>query len=136
MELLVDNKTFSQVVQNRLDVCKETLIKKNEEYSSEIDRLHNFKVAGRINNTTPEKALWCMFTKHLVSVMDIKDNPARFSKEVLSEKITDSINYFLLLEALMSEHQLSLGKWHSVTDIKPCLCEENGCNRGNNHKKD
>jgi len=99
----MNNKYFNDIVRNRLDTCKGILTKKNEEYSSDTDRLHNFKVAARTNNTTPELALWGMYTKHLVSVMDLKDSPETATKELLAEKITDSINYHLLLEALLQE---------------------------------
>ncbi len=67
----MNSKNFDAIVLSQLDKCKDILTSKNKEYSSETDRLHNFKVAARVNDTTPAKALWGMFTKHLVSVMDL-----------------------------------------------------------------
>jgi len=83
---------------------------KHKEYSRNNDKLHNFKVAGRIDNESPEKALWGMFKKHLVSIQDMvndSNDPEWMgtlpSQERLSEKIGDSVNYLILLEGLITE---------------------------------
>ena len=94
---------FDTIVDNRLKNSKLVLIDKAIQYASNEDRLHNFHVAARIDNITPEQALWGMYKKHLVSVIDIKNDPNRFSLDVIQEKIQDSINYMILLEALLIE---------------------------------
>lgn len=96
---------FDEIVENRLKHCKDVLSWKNEEYSSDTDRLHNFKVAAAMDETTPENALWGMYLKHLVSVRDIVKNIESGvpSHVTVAEKIGDSINYMLLLEALLAE---------------------------------
>lgn len=99
----MDNNTFTLLVDKRLNHCAQTLVKKGKEYASVTDRLHNFKVAARVNDTTPEKALWGMYTKHLVSVMDLVEYPGDATAELIIEKIGDSINYMVLLEALLIE---------------------------------
>ena len=92
---------------SRFKKCKELLLgEKNVEYSRNGDKLHNFKVAAKMRNTTPENALIGMWVKQLVSIFDIVNDlkgeelPKR---ETLAEKITDSINYLILLEALITE---------------------------------
>ena len=70
------------------------------------DRLHNFKVAGKLQKCTPVKALGGMMAKHTVSVYDLIDDYEQgkaISKEMWAEKIGDSINYLLLLTALLEE---------------------------------
>lgn len=99
----MNDTDFNQLVVDRLNKCIAVLSNKNEEYSSDVDRLHNFKTAARIDNTTPEKALKGMYLKHLVSVMDLIESPETATYELLDEKITDSINYHILLEALLVE---------------------------------
>ena len=94
---------FNEIVENRLAQSREVLMIKNKGYSSVDDKLYQFKTAARIDNITPESALWGMYRKHLVSVMDIKNDPFRFSMDVIQEKIQDSINYMILLEALLTE---------------------------------
>lgn len=98
---------FKKLVRARLDDCQDVLTNKGEEYSRGGDRLHNFKTAARIENSTPAQALWGMYLKHLVSVKDmISDLVAGhpIPKHRLTEKIGDSINYHLLLEGIIEDH--------------------------------
>jgi len=53
----VNGTDFNNIAEKRLSKCKSILVSKNKEYSSDTDRLHNFKVAGRVSGVTPEKAL-------------------------------------------------------------------------------
>ncbi|MDA3807739.1 MAG: hypothetical protein PF440_07485 [Thiomicrorhabdus sp.] len=94
---------FNKVVKNRLAACEAVLCKKAEEYASDTDRLHNFKRAAAMTETTPEKALEGMWVKHLVSVQDLINQPSKATPELLAEKMGDTINYVLLLEALLTE---------------------------------
>lgn len=97
---------FNEVVEERISKIKSTLVRKAAEYSSDDDRLHNFKVAARINGETPEKALWGMMSKHLVSVIDIISGTSAGklpNADMRDEKIGDAINYLILLEALLIE---------------------------------
>jgi len=83
-----------------------TLNAKSEEYSTENDKLHNFKRAGKIDNITSERALWGMDLKHRTSIADMVDeldNEIYCTIDKWVEKITDHINYCLLLLALVYE---------------------------------
>ena len=44
-----------------------------------------------------------MLSKHLISVSDMCMDERKYSKEQWDEKITDSINYFLILRAIVEE---------------------------------
>ena len=102
----MNTETFNSIVDQRVEKIKATLVRKSAEYSSDDDRLHNFKIAGRINGETPEKALWGMMAKHLVSVIDIIADSNRGklpSAAMRDEKLGDAINYLILLEALLIE---------------------------------
>ena len=96
---------FERLARARMNECLKLCCgKKNLEYSRGGDKLHNFKRAGDMLGVTPEKALVGMFAKHLVSILDMVDDlPVLPDKEIMEEKITDSINYLLLLEALIKE---------------------------------
>ena len=99
-------KDFDKIVGARLNWCEKTLCAKGDEYAREGDRLWNFKVAARKLNCHPAEALAGMMVKHTVSVDDIIDGLARGivpPKELVAEKIGDSINYLLLLEGLIEE---------------------------------
>lgn len=57
---------------------------------------------------TPVKALGGMMSKHTVSVYDLIEDYEQdkvISKEIWAEKIGDSINYLLLLTALLEENE-------------------------------
>lgn len=96
---------FEEVINNRIETCKSVLCSKAEEYATD-DRLHNFKVAGELQKCTAVKALGGMMAKHTVSVYDLIDDYEQgkaISQEMWAEKIGDSINYLLLLTALLEE---------------------------------
>ena len=101
-------KDFNEIVAARMDWCNKTLCAKGDEYARDGDRLWNFKAAGRKRNQHPAQALAGMEVKHDVSVDDIIDGLARGivpPKELVAEKIGDSINYLLLLEGLIEEER-------------------------------
>jgi hypothetical protein len=105
----MNTQEFDKILNERLFKIKEVLANKAKEYSSDKDRLHNFKEASKFLNCTPEKALLGFLTKHLVSVIDMINNSnVIYDEAIINEKIGDCINYFILLEALMKEHILDL----------------------------
>jgi len=101
----MNNKEFDQVLEKRIEAIRQTLQKKASEYAAGDDRLHNFKRAAAIIGDTVEKAIIGMAVKHVVSVLDIVDNwnNKPVSDEMLDEKIGDTINYLILLEAHLKE---------------------------------
>ena len=101
----MNSKRFEEIISKRIEKCLGVLCKKADEYATE-DRLHNFKVAAQLQNCTPLTALAGMMSKHTVSVYDLIRDYERgknISGEMWDEKIGDSINYLLLLTALVDE---------------------------------
>jgi len=96
---------FNEIVERRCEKIRKVLTAKAKEYATDINRFHNFEVAGRIDGETPEKALWGMFKKHLVSVMDLIDwcegKENKITEYLIDEKIGDAINYLILLEGML-----------------------------------
>lgn len=100
------NKEFSEIVQDQLDYCKKLLCVKGDEYDANSnDRLHSFKVAAEIQCETPKQSLAGMMAKHTISIYDMCMSSSRYSLEKWEEKITDSINYLLLLKAMVIEDE-------------------------------
>lgn len=100
------NDKFNEILERRLEATRRILEKKAEEYSTDQDRLHNFKRAAKMLGVTPEQALLGMKAKHDISIMDMVNDIAAYQKFDLGyveEKIGDSINYLVLLEALIIE---------------------------------
>lgn len=94
---------FNELLNARLKKITETLGQKALQYESKADRLHNFKVAAQLSNSTPEKALWGMAMKHLVSITDLISGQLENNRKNIDEKIGDMINYLILLEALFED---------------------------------
>lgn len=102
----MNQEQFQTVIGQMVSVCTKTLAHKNAEYNQGEDKLTSFKDAAAIDDESPAKALWGMYKKHLISVRDIvADTNAgrRNRREVVQEKIKDSIVYHLLLWALLEE---------------------------------
>lgn len=97
------DQNFTKIVDEQLSFCRELLTAKGAEYDSDTkDRLHSFKVAGEMQHRTPIQALAGMMAKHTVSIYDMcAENSSDLAK--WNEKITDSINYLLLLKSLVQE---------------------------------
>jgi len=96
---------FNDIVENRLKMIKKILVAKGAEYAPGADRLHNFNRAALILGRTREEALIGMWTKHLVSILDIVDSikTKKPSVALIEEKLGDAINYLILLEAMLKE---------------------------------
>lgn len=95
---------FEKIVQEQINRCTSVLIDKAKEYAT-ADRLHNFKVAAEMQDCTPRHALAGMMAKHTVSVYDMCNSGNDYPMELWDEKITDHINYLLLLRAVVEEEK-------------------------------
>lgn len=101
------SERFDECINKRIEACLGLLGVKSKEYATD-DRLHNFKKAANLQRCSPETALAGMMCKHTVSVYDlIKDaeNGIAIPFDLWDEKINDSINYLLLLSALIEERK-------------------------------
>lgn len=98
---------FNSIIQDQLQECAEMLIKKGEEYASAVDRLHNFNQAAKLQSIKPRQALGGFMAKHTVSIYDLINSPELANEELWEEKITDHINYLLLLKTVVIEESLN-----------------------------
>ena len=101
------NEEFEKIIGTAISRCIDTLQVKQGEYATE-DRLHNFNVAARLLGCTPHTALAGMMAKHTVSVYDLiqrHEKDEHIPIELWREKIGDSINYLLLLTAMVEGEQ-------------------------------
>jgi hypothetical protein len=98
---------LNDVIEAQFERCRRVLKTKADEYAP-VDRLANFKKAAALRNISPRQALAGMLAKHTVSVYDMADDGGFFPMEMWDEKITDHINYLLLLRAIIQEDQVSV----------------------------
>ena len=98
-------KRFDEILHETVNSTVATLASKAKEYAKS-DRLYKFKRAAGIQETTPEKALLGMWSKHLVSILDLIEGTLPATEAILNEKIGDTINYLILLKALLIEQHI------------------------------
>ena len=117
----MNRKDFNTLLDIRIKSIKETLAKKGDEYSKDREVFKNFIDAGRKLNTNKYKALQGMLIKHITSVDDIIDNIEQEvpSIDIISEKIGDIINYYILLEAMLIEEFFYNEQLNSIEANEP-----------------
>jgi len=101
------NELVDYIVEERV---KKVMCAKSSEYARGADKLHNFKRAAEIDGITPIEALRGMHLKHRTSILDMLDDlmqDKHHSKALWHEKLTDTLNYYILMWALLQE----IEKW-------------------------
>lgn len=100
------NQAFEQILDDQLNYCRGLLTSKGKEYDLAVDdRFHSFKTAAAVQNCTPKQALCGMMCKHTISIYDMACSEETFATEKWIEKITDHINYLLLLRGMIEEEE-------------------------------
>ena len=99
----MDSKYADNIIKDQLKYCEKLLCNKAKEYSLNKDRLSSFKSGASFQGVTPKQCLLGMATKHFVSIADMIKSDKQFTIERWTEKITDSINYLLLLKVMVEE---------------------------------
>lgn len=105
-EIFMNNKDFNLAVASQVKTCLGMLTGKGKEYAdnnSALDRLNHFKVAASLMEVDPKIALMGMFSKHIASVSKMCMSGKEYTVAQWNEKITDSINYLLILSAMIRE---------------------------------
>jgi hypothetical protein len=97
---------FEAIINAQFEKCKDVLIDKAKQYAGEGDRLHNFRCAAGMQCCSAKEALAGMMAKHTISIYDMCRDGKLHSEEMWNEKITDHINYLLLLRAIVTEDEL------------------------------
>lgn len=97
---------FNNIIEARCQDIRGALARKAVEYARD-DRLSNFKKVAAFRNKEPEEVLMGMAMKHIAALDDfIQDLPGKLQpKEYWNEKIRDTINYMILLEALLEDRR-------------------------------
>lgn len=107
---------FQRLLERRIDLTWKVLSAKSREYASADDKLWNFKRGGEVLGKNQIEVLVGYMTKHLVSVIDLAKMAALGqapSIAALDEKIGDTVNYLVLLEAAVTEEAIARGGFKS-----------------------
>ena len=101
------SEEFNLFLDNVIRVhIKGVMCAKSDEYSRREDKLYNFYRAGAMSENSPEECLRGMKLKHDVSLDDMLNDlciDKTHPQELWQEKLGDSINYLILLWALLKE---------------------------------
>lgn len=95
--------TFESICEEQMDICRGVLFNKAKECAQNDDRLHNFRSAAGMTGDSMQSALSGMMLKHTISVYDMCRSRDTYPLDLWTEKITDHINYLLLLKAVVVE---------------------------------
>jgi hypothetical protein len=94
---------FEDIINNRYSHNLDTMTAKGKVYSSQQDRLSNFKDTGAMNQVTPQDALWGMVSKHIIATKDMVKSGEIPTEKWIAEYLGDIHNYMYLLEAIWHE---------------------------------
>ena len=127
---MITNQTqLTKILENCIKKMKEVLSAKNKEYSDGEDRLANFRRSGGLQGICPEKALIGMWSKHVVSIIELakwaETEDPRLTEKIVDEKIIDAMNYLVLLRALLAERivpEITVTLEGSYRLLRFCLC--------------
>lgn len=109
---------FDALVKEIREASLDTLTKKNANYASSEDRLHNFKVGAAITGGTPAQAALGYMAKHLASLQDKVSRNDFHDREDLKEKVQDSINYLVFIWCCANEELEKYVKPRAIDDNK------------------
>lgn len=99
----MNHQTFKQVMESRFKSISAVLDSKAKEYSTDVDRLHNFKNLAAFMEITPLQACFHLLMKNFIALKDTVAQDKDVDEAYWEEKLGDTINYLILLDALWKE---------------------------------
>ena len=109
------------LIANRNEESMATLTKKGKIYSSESDKLRNFKSVAAMNEVTQQEALWGMVSKHIIATKDQIYSGRTPTRSWITDYLGDIHNYLYLLEAIWLEQ-----KNKEIEEIEDKIKEKEG----------
>src|SRR5215213_4379266 len=94
---------FNDILDAQIKRVQDVLVVKAKEYATE-DRLANFKVGADLKGISIPQCVTNYMAKHTVSIFQMVKSKKPYPIEVWDEKITDHINYLILLRAALVEN--------------------------------
>lgn len=116
---------FNEIVEDQIETCRRVLISKGAEYTPGEDRLSNFRSAAAAQGLTMKQALAGMMAKHTISIFDMVWSDEDYPEEMWEEKITDHLNYLLILKAVVAEEPGGTGE-QNLTQVASALAASQG----------
>ena len=101
------NIQFTDIMEEQFDRCRKVLETKGHLYSDGNDRLCQFKVTANLQDCSVPRAVGGKMSKHTSLLYDlINKSDKGLTHAQWNETLTDSINYLILLRAVLVEEGL------------------------------
>lgn len=97
---------FNSIIDAQIEDCREVLKDKFNEYQSGKDMLSNFNNIALMLKCSTSEAWLGMWLKHVESIIAMIKGKACYDDYKWSEKITDAINYLLLLQCILHQDKV------------------------------
>ena len=97
-------KEFDEFLTEELNAIRAILASKSDDYSTNMDKLANFKLQARMDGISPIEALRGNWLKHRASIVQGLDELEQGKIRPIGwweEKLRDDRNYNILLHALL-----------------------------------
>lgn len=95
---------FNKIINTQLELCKKILIDKSIEYNQDEDeRLDCFIAGAKLSGKSLKEVLGGMMIKHTISIYQMINSKKEYKLDKWTEKITDHINYLLILKSIIIE---------------------------------
>lgn len=111
----MNTERFNDILDAQIKRVQDVLVVKAAEYANE-DRLANFRKAADLRNQNLMQAIAGMMVKHTVSIYDMIDSETSFPMDKWDEKLTDHINYLILLRAALVDDDIPQGSLRDKED--------------------
>jgi len=99
------DEQFDKIAMDQIQKCSRMLFIKNKEYSvNDMDRFYSFKLAAAMQGCSIKRALAGMMAKHTASIYSMCRG-GDYDLDQWVEKITDHINYLILLRGIIEEEK-------------------------------
>lgn len=99
----MNSTALEKIFKTRINACKDLLLSKGIEYAPKDDRLKNFYDGAELLGCTPKQYALALVTKHIIALKDHINTNNPLSDAFIDEKISDIINYMILIEAINYE---------------------------------
>lgn len=106
---MTDNPMMAAIYE-QMRRCESILAEKFKDYGNHEDPFWHFNRAAELLEQTPQQVLMTLFSKHLTCIVEMAKDPHASSSARWEEKITDAINYLLILSAMVGESLISVPK--------------------------
>lgn len=98
------HQEFKKVLDDQVKRVYSVLDSKSTEYASRVNKLANFHRAAPLLGISVPQVVASFMAKHTVSIYDMVNSGKSYPMSTWDEKITDHINYLILLRAAISEN--------------------------------